>query len=105
MYKRQVLDTRASTCRTVKAVSPSQYLSLIHIFTDGEFRRSYWHLDFMWGLGGIEHVELDHGYFFVGEETTHGSAVLTGKISGENHPFVEHFKFVQALEELSLIHI
>ena len=53
----------------------------------------------MWGLGGIEHVELDHGYFFVGEETTHGSAVLTGKISGENHPFVEHFKFVQALEE------
>ena len=53
----------------------------------------------MWGLGGIEHVELDHGYFFVGEETTHGSAILTGKISGENHPFVEHFKFVQALEE------
>lgn len=69
------------------------------LLTDGEFRRSYWHLDFMWGLGGIEHVELDHGYFFVGEETTHGSAVLTGKISGENHPFVEHFKFVQALEE------
>ena len=53
----------------------------------------------MWGLGGIEHVELDHGYFFVGEETTHGSAVLTGKITGEHHPFVEHFKFVQALEE------
>ena len=35
--------------------------------TDGEFRRSYWHLDFMWGLHGVEHVELDHGYFFVGE--------------------------------------
>ncbi len=69
------------------------------LLTDGEFRRSYWHLDFMWGHGGIEHVELDHGYFFVGEETTHGSAVLTGKISGEDHPFVEHFKFVQALEE------
>ena len=24
------------------------------LLTDGEFRRSYWHLDFMWGLGGIE---------------------------------------------------
>ena len=35
----------------------------------------------------------------MGEETTHGSAVLTGKITGEHHPFVEHFKFVQALEE------
>ena len=69
------------------------------LITDGEFRRSYWHLDFMWGFVGIEHVELDHGYFFVGEETTHGSAVLTGKISGENHPFIDHFSFVQALEE------
>jgi vitamin-B12 independent methionine synthase family protein len=25
-----------------------------HVITDGEFRRSYWHLDFMWGLNGIE---------------------------------------------------
>lgn len=42
------------------------------VITDGEFRRSYWHLDFMWGLEGIKHIELDHGYFFHGEETTHG---------------------------------
>lgn len=67
--------------------------------TDGEFRRSYWHLDFMWGFGGVDHVELDHGYFFVGEETTKGSAVLTGKITGENHPFIEHFKFVRQFED------
>ena len=40
-----------------------------HVISDGEFRRSYWHLDFMWGFKGIEHIELDHGYFFHGEET------------------------------------
>ena len=67
--------------------------------TDGELRRSYWHLDFMWELGGIEHIELDHGYFFVGEETTKGSAILTGKVTGENHPFIEHFRFVQQFED------
>lgn len=39
----------------------------------------------MWGLNGIKEIELDHGYFFHGEETTHGSAEVTGKISGENH--------------------
>ena len=61
------------------------------VITDGEFRRSYWHLDFMWGLEGIKHIELDHGYFFHGEETTHGSVHVTGKISGKQHPFVEHF--------------
>ena len=26
-----------------------------HVITDGEFRRSTWHLDFMWGFQGIEH--------------------------------------------------
>ena len=25
----------------------------LQVITDGEFRRSWWHLDFFWGLGGI----------------------------------------------------
>ena len=71
----------------------------LHAVTDGEFRRSYWHLDFMWGLQGIEHRVARQGYMFHDEETTADTAVVTGPISGENHPFVEHFKFVKALEE------
>ncbi len=74
-----------------------------HAITDGEFRRSYWHLDFMWGFCGIQEIELDHGYFFHGEETTHGSIEVTGKISGENHPFVEHFKFLKQLEDETVV--
>ena len=66
--------------------------------TDGEFRRSYWHLDFMWGLQGIERRASREGYRFHDEETTADTAVVTGPISGENHPFVEHFKFVKSLE-------
>ena len=69
----------------------------LKVVTDGEFRRSYWHLDFMWGLGGIEHRTSREGYRFHDEETTADTAVVVGPISGENHPFVEHFKFVQAL--------
>ena len=71
----------------------------LHVITDGEFRRSYWHLDFMWGLQGIERRTSRTGYMFHDEETTADTAVVTGKISGENHPFIEHFKFVKALEE------
>ena len=70
-----------------------------HIITDGEFRRTYWHLDFMWGLQGLQEITLDHGYIFHGEETTPGSVQVVGKISGENHPFVEHFKFVKQFED------
>lgn len=70
----------------------------LQVITDGEFRRSYWHLDFMWGLNGIERRASRTGYMFHDEETTADTAVVTGPISGVNHPFVEHFKFVKALE-------
>ncbi|WP_342387908.1 5-methyltetrahydropteroyltriglutamate--homocysteine S-methyltransferase [Salinicoccus bachuensis] len=71
--------------------------------TDGEFRRSWWHLDFMWGLNGAEKVDVDNGYKFEHEETRAESARLTGKISGGNHPFVEHFKFIQQFADEEVI--
>ena len=64
--------------------------------TDGEFRRSWWHLDFFWGLNGVKKATLKEGYKFADEETRPETAQITGKVSGENHPFVEHFKFTQA---------
>lgn len=63
--------------------------------TDGEFRRSWWHLDFFWGLNGITFKEPAQGYLFEGEETRKGTVTVTGKVTGNNHPFVEHFKFVR----------
>lgn len=63
--------------------------------TDGEFRRSYWHLDFMWGFDGIEHVTMERGYLFHGEETRKDSARATGKIQFHSHPFLEHFRFLK----------
>ena len=92
----------AAQLKTVEDVAirdlvTKQKASGLKVVTDGEFRRSYWHLDFMWGLGGIERRTSHEGYRFHDEETTADTAVVVGPISGENHPFVEHFKFVQAL--------
>ena len=66
------------------------------VVSDGEFRRSYWHLDFFWGFEGIEHVRLGQGYLFHGEETRDDSARLSGKVrfSGQ-HPFLGHFGFLR----------
>ena len=94
---KEELDRVTDEC--VTEIVAKQKAAGFHAITDGEFRRKFWHLDFMWGLEGIEHIELDHGYFFHGEETTHGSVRVTGKISGEQHPFVEHFKFVKQFED------
>ena len=90
---------RAVEDEAIRDLVAKQKAAELHVITDGEFRRSYWHLDFMWGLQGIERRTSRTGYQFHDEETTADTAVVTGKISGENHPFVEHFKFVKALEE------
>ena len=96
-------ELRAVEDRLIAELIKKQKAHGLKVITDGEFRRSYWHLDFMWGFNGVEHIELDHGYFFHGEETTHGSLRLTGKISGENHPFVDHFKYVKQFEEEGIV--
>lgn len=69
-----------------------------HVITDGEFRRATWHLDFMWGFQGVAHQKTDKGVCFHGEPALIDDTWITGPLSAENHPFVEHFKFVKALE-------
>ena len=70
-----------------------------HVITDGEFRRATWHLDFMWGFNGVGHSKTQTGLPFHGEAAMIDDTYLTGKVSVGNHPFVEHFKFVKALED------
>lgn len=72
----------------------------LHIISDGEFRRATWHLDFMWGFEGVDHHKTDTGLPFHGEQAMIDDTYLTGKIflKGE-HPFVEHFRFIKALED------
>ena len=70
-----------------------------HVITDGEFRRATWHLDFMWGFNGVGHSATENGLPFHDEAAKIDDTFLTGKISVEHHPFVEHFKFVKALED------
>ena len=62
--------------------------------TDGEFRRSWWHLDFLWGLDGIEKYIMEQGVAFAGVTTRNEGHKITGKIGYSGHPMIEHFKFV-----------
>ena len=65
--------------------------------TDGEFRRSYWHLDFMWSFDGIDRVTMGRGYLFHGEETRADSARVVGKIRFVDHPFLAHYHFLKGI--------
>ena len=64
--------------------------------TDGEFRRSWWHLDFLWGLDGIEKHVMDTGVAFAAVTTRNEGLKVTGKVGYSGHPMIEHFKFVAA---------
>lgn len=70
-----------------------------HIITDGEFRRSFWHLDFMWGLEGVDHENTGGGVNFNGELAFLDDTYLVGKIKAKAHPFVEYFKFLKQFED------
>lgn len=70
-----------------------------HIITDGEFRRTFWHLDFMWGFEGIGHENTGGGVPFDGELAVLDDTYATGKIKAKPHPFVEGFKFLKQFED------
>ena len=59
-----------------------------HAITDGEFRRTFWHLDFMWGFGGVEHKDTGNGVPFNAELAVLDDTYLVGKIKAKPHPFV-----------------
>ena len=40
----------------IKELVQKEAAAGLKVVTDGEFRRSYWHLDTFWGFGGIEHM-------------------------------------------------
>lgn len=71
----------------------------LHFITDGEFRRATWHLDFMWGFEGVGHQATKTGIPFHGEDAMIDDTYLTGRLALKDHPFIDHFNFVKALEK------
>lgn len=73
--------------------------------TDGEFRRAFWHLDFIVGLDGVEKVGAQAwSTKFQGKQPKSETALITGKVGfSGTHPFVEHFRRLKKLAGDSLI--
>ena len=82
--------------REIEPVIKKQEDVGLQAITDGEFRRSWWHLDFLWGLDGVEKHVMDTGIAFAGVTTRNEGVKVTGKLGFSGHPMIEHFKFVAA---------
>ena len=64
--------------------------------TDGEFRREFWHFDFLEGLQGVESSRADHGIQFKGGQTKSKALSVTAKLAFTDHPMLRHFRFLKA---------
>ncbi len=87
--------------REIEKLVKKQKEAGLKIISDGEFRRSWWHFDFFWGLNGIEKYTLaeDELIHFHGETLRPDGVKIVGKIGGKNHPFLDHYKFVKGFED------
>ena len=88
--------------RSQKLVAKQKELGY-HVITDGEFRRTYWHLDFMWGFEGVAHEQTGSGVQFDGELASLEDTYLVGKIKAKKHPFVEYFRYLKQFEDENTI--
>jgi len=66
--------------------------------TDGEFRRSWWHYDFLIHLDGVELVSVAQGLQFKGTQTKAEGLHVHGKIDfSPSHPMIDHFKYLKSV--------
>ncbi|MEE2745666.1 MAG: 5-methyltetrahydropteroyltriglutamate--homocysteine S-methyltransferase, partial [Pseudomonadota bacterium] len=68
--------------------------------TDGEFRRDYWHLDFIAAFDGVELNNETYGHSFSG-----GGTVATFKVNerfgNNNGSMREHFRYLNSITNLT----
>ena len=85
----------------IKKVIADEKANGIDILTDGEYSKSMWHLDFIWGLKGIERYIADHGYTFQDHdggqyETRKDIGIrISQPLSGKNHHFLDIYKLLK----------
>ncbi|WP_258728369.1 5-methyltetrahydropteroyltriglutamate--homocysteine S-methyltransferase [Bacillus atrophaeus] len=67
------------------------------VVTDGEFRRAWWHFDFLENLDGVEGFKPESGIQFHNVKTKPRGIKVTGDIDFTNHPMLEDYKFLHSI--------
>ncbi|MCD7035435.1 5-methyltetrahydropteroyltriglutamate--homocysteine S-methyltransferase [Metabacillus sp. GX 13764] len=65
--------------------------------TDGEFRRAWWHFDFLENLDGVTGYEKGSGIQFNQVQTKSRSIKVTGKLDFTDHPMLEDYRYLHKI--------
>src|SRR5690349_3797801 len=89
-------DLRKIEDMEIEKVVHRQASTGLKLATDGEFRRSWWHFDFLAKLTGCELFHPDQGIQFAGVQTRHDAVRVIGKLDFPlDHPMLDHFRFLK----------
>ena len=70
----------------------------LQVVSDGEFGRSWWHLDFLQNLTDFEAYQQEDSYKFHGAKTLTTNVRINGKIAeNPNHPFYRDFEYLKSV--------
>ena len=81
--------------RAIRAAVAKQEAVGLQSVTDGEFRRDYWHLDFMRELDGVT-LKAAVGMTFAADDVP-PMATVTGKLACTKPVMVDHFVFLRSV--------
>ncbi|GHB32141.1 cobalamin-independent methionine synthase II family protein [Salinicola rhizosphaerae] len=82
----------------IRRVVEQQEALGMKVATDGEFRRSWWHFDFLEHLEGVTGYFGDQGIQFQGKETSAKQIRVDGKVAfNPTHPMLDHFRYLASV--------
>jgi 5-methyltetrahydropteroyltriglutamate--homocysteine methyltransferase len=82
--------------REIEGVIRQQEAIGLQSITDGEFRRAFWHIDFLERLEGVESYLGERAIKFKGDQPKPVLLRVSGKLgSFRTHPMLDHFRFVK----------
>ena len=89
---------RAVENEVIKDVVRMQERVGLPAVTDGEFRRRFWHFDFMGALTGMQLVRRDSGVQFHGAQIPPIHPIITARIDfPADHPMLDHFRYLASV--------
>jgi len=80
-----------------KLVKKEEELGLKAV-TDGEYRRSYWHLDFLEEIGGVERIAAEKwSVAFKGVQPKAATVKIVDRVHYQEHSFIKHFAYLNSI--------
>jgi len=86
--------------KSIRSAVALQEAAGLQSVTDGEFRRAFWHTDFLTGFDGIVATQGQYALKFHGDGGAQGETksmmVVTGKVKRSKPVMVDHFRFLKS---------